>query len=216
MKARKKGHRYPLLVYRMTMDRMWRIALPFLVIMILMRLASARNIPGVGFIPYLGSAREGLLMFTIVALGVFTVFVLIFRSSAYVQPMGSYLLLSTPFLRLKISYRRIMSVRPSDIAYIFTGDKKRQAAGKVLKPFFGLTGVALEMKGYPLSRSFLSLMLGKWIFLPYTDGFLLVVSDWMALSTEIDSYRSSWLQGLAAKQRGVPPSYALLQSLRKK
>ena len=60
-------------------------------------------------------AMIGLDLILLVAAGlaiIFTMFFFVMRFFTYVQPYQKYLKFVTPFLRMNISYRRMVSVRP--------------------------------------------------------------------------------------------------------
>ena len=194
-KIRKSGKRHRLLLYRRAMDRLW---LATLILGLLL-----------GFIwlwfwysdlPLLTPGNETwLLAGSVVALG-FTVFAFLSRTAAYVQPRGDHLRLVTPFLRLNISYRRIRSVHPASFQQLFPPNKVSWAQRSFLEPFFGKTAVVVELTSYPMSPLLLRLFLAPQMFSPQSHGFVFVIPDWMDFSTEIDTFRSAWMQ-LQSRQR---------------
>jgi hypothetical protein len=95
-------------------------------------------------------------------------------------------------LLLKISYRRIRSVRNSELQDIFPPKSVRWAVRDLLEPFYGTSAVILELNGYPVSPMLLRLLLPPTMLMPKGTGLVLVVKDWMALSTELDSFNDNF------------------------
>jgi hypothetical protein len=100
--ARRRGKRYPLLLYTRMLDRWWPAL--FLIGLGTMSLAW----------PFYSDLFTRLTApwrwMTMVGVGglvtAASVLMLLMRSSAYVQPFQDHLRLVTPFLRMRISYRR--------------------------------------------------------------------------------------------------------------
>lgn len=114
------------------------------------------------------------------------------RKLYYVKTFPDHLRLVTPFLKLKISYRRILSSLPVDIKrYVQSSDVKKTDR-KALKTYFGKTALIVKLNGFPLSPLVLRFFLPGTMFLPGDQGMLLIVKDWMGLSTELDSVSESW------------------------
>ncbi|MEK6221642.1 MAG: hypothetical protein N2D54_05290, partial [Chloroflexota bacterium] len=122
----------------------------------------------------------------------------------YAQAKTDHLLLATPFLRLKISYRRIVSARPMEFVMLFSPKKMKWADKRFAEPYFSKTILAVILNGFPMSPTILRLFFPKFIFLPQEEaGFVLVVADWMALSTEIESYQGSWQRSQAKRPQNA-------------
>jgi uncharacterized membrane protein SirB2 len=213
---RRKGHRYILLVYRQAMDRLWHITLPFAIIMLVFHQVTGRYWPLVGFLPAIPSPYDAILFITGIITLVFTLFAWVARSMAYIQARENHLRLVTPFLVVKISYRRVRSIHPSNLVQLFPPQEQRGTQRRNLERFYGMTALVMELYGYPMSPRTLRLVLGSAIMAPETTGFVLLVPDWMALSTEIESFMGTWRQAQSQARRKVPSGYDVLQSMRKK
>jgi len=126
----------------------------------------------------------------------------------YIQAHADHLRLVTPFLRLKISYQRIRGVRPTQLQKLFPPENSRSDERRALEPFYNLTVLLLRLTSYPINPRILRFFLPKHIFNPAGMGLVLIVDDWMTLSTEIDSYISLWRQ-----KKSLPKSgYGILRS----
>lgn len=129
----------------------------------------------------------------LVVLG-FTLFAMLARSMSYVQAFHNHIRVVTPFLRLKVSYSRVRSVRPAEFHKLFPPAEAGWAERRFLEPFYPLTVVFVELSRYPLPRGLLRLFLPPQMFYPQSRGLVFVVEDWMALSTEIESFRGQWME----------------------
>jgi hypothetical protein len=194
MKVRKVGKRHSLLIYQRTMNRLWGatilLGLILLVVWGAIRIQNIKLLETENTIWLLVGAAVSL------AFGLFAFFV---RNMAYVQPRRDHLRLVTPFLRLNIAYSRIRSSHPSNFYQLFPPTHSGWATRQFLEPFYGKTVVVVELTGYPLKPSFLRLFLPAQMFSRQSKGFVLVVPDWMEFSTELESFRGSWMQ---AQKRG--------------
>ena len=185
------------------MDRLLQITLPFGLIMLTWWEISGRLLPVVGYIPKIPSPYDEILFIGGFITLAFAVFAFFARNLAYVQAKTDHIRLTTPFLALKISYRRIHSVHPANFVQLFPPSEVKWHQRGSLTPFYGSTALVLELSGYPSSLRTLRLFLGSFMLLPKSVGFVLLVPDWMALSTEIESFLGAWRegQGRARKQR---------------
>lgn len=198
---KKSGQRFPLLAYKRAMDRLWHITLPFSLIMVGAIMVSGNLWPIIGYIPPIPSPYDGILMVGGVVTLAFTIFALLARNMAYVQARQDHFRLVTPFLALKVSYRRIRSIRPTQFAMIFPPDKVGRLQRKNYAYFYGMTALVIELTGYPTSPSTIRLIMGSIFLLPKSTGLVLLVPDWMALSMDIESSLGAWRQAAGAVRR---------------
>jgi hypothetical protein len=140
-----------------------------------------------GFIPWPPpSASPWLFAGGITAFASWLVLV-VSPTMAYVQVLEDRLRVQTPFLRLYISFRRIHNTRPIQIRKMFPPASLSQRERQWLKPFYGATGLVVELQGWPLNPRLLRLFLNRFMFTNDQSGFLLVVEDWMAVSNQLHS-----------------------------
>lgn len=111
---------------------------------------------------------------------------------AFVQARQDHLRLITPFLMLRISYRRVRSVHPADLQQLYPPAKANWSQQNYLAPLYTKTALVVELQGYPMSPTILRLFLAPQMLLQQTPGLVLLVPNWMALSTEVDTLRSIW------------------------
>jgi hypothetical protein len=116
------------------------------------------------------------------------------RYMSYVRAHADHLRVVTPFLRLKISYHRIRSVRFAEFHKLFPPQDFSWAEERFLAPYIRETVIVVDLDDYPLPYSFLRLFLPTQMFSPQGTGLVFIVSDWMELSTEVDSYRGEWME----------------------
>jgi len=189
MATRKSGNRYPLVIYKRLMDRLWSSTL-----ILGLLLGFVWFWAWYGETPLIKIENDfWLLAGAVICLG-FAAFAFLCRSVAYVQPRRDHLRLVTPFLRLNISFKRIRSVHPTGFQQLFPPQEASWAQRRFLEPFYPKTAVVVELTSYPMSPLLLRFFLAPQMFSPQAKGFVLVVPNWMDLSTEIDSFLGAWMQ----------------------
>lgn len=187
MRKQKPGERHTLLMYRHAWERLWR---PALLLGILCGALWWQA--GTSLTPLLpGADSYWVLSAAIISLGI-GLFAFLARGMGYVRLYPAYLQLVTPFLKIRISYRRIRSARPVAIAELFPPAQQSWGQRKFLAPFYSMTAVAVELRGFPLPPWLLRLFLPRQLFLPQTSGFVFLVHDWMRFSTELDAFLGRW------------------------
>lgn len=157
------------------------------------------------------------------AIGILGIFVgvlfFIFRYLAYVQPYPDHLKLITPFLRLNISYKRIVRTTTTEMKLLF--DFKPKGLGAWLDilglnerdiPLATKTALVIDLKSYPIPRKVLEFFLSRYFFKDKTPHLVLLVDDWMRFSSEMESMRTG-ADPEPAKRR---PSDSILSRLSQK
>ena len=196
MARKKKGKRHILLLYRHFWNRIWRVSLLLGLLLGVLWWQSWS-----GFIPLVPTANNLWIMAGAIVLILIGILSFIARYFNYVQPFPTHIKLVTPLLRLNISYKRVVSVRSADLGKLFPARQQSWGQRQFLDPFYGMTAVTLNLKGYPLSLTVLKLFLPHYIFSPDYKGFVFLVQDWMALSTEFDSWIGAWQERTQQKKR---------------
>lgn len=186
MSTVKPGRRHKLLLYSRMMDRVCGIAL-------ISGLFVAAWLAGIhfGYLPHLTPLAKWLSYGGAIILFAIGLFALLARNMAYVQARPDHLRVVTPFLRLKISYQRIKTIRSGEMAYLFPRGGTNWGTRSFLDPFYAKTAVITELSSLPLSRKALRLFLAPQMFIPRTNSMVFLVSNWMAFSTEIESRRGN-------------------------
>lgn len=123
------------------------------------------------------------------------------RRLAWVQCRPNHLCIQTPFYPLVISYGRIKTVRPNTFNQVFSPRKEKEARRRWLRPYWGKTTVVVELSKYPVSRTWLRLWFSPYLLTPDGAGFVFVVEDWMALSRQLDEFRTAWEMRRAERRR---------------
>jgi hypothetical protein len=170
----------------------WQTSLWLGVLMVIAQQITGRTLPYIGYIPSLPSPFGELVFVGGVLLIILALLILLARGLAYTQARFDHLCISTPFTRIKVSYRRVRSVHPANIAQLYPPEKLRGSSHAFLEPFFGKTAVVVELNSYPLSPAALRFFLGSHCLLPHGTGLVLMVPDWMSFSTEIDTIYGKW------------------------
>lgn len=178
----KGGHRYPLIVYTHMINRWW----PAILVLGVGLLGLSWALYRWGFEQWRWLAFAGLGGVNIF-LGIL---LLIIRKSAYVQPFSDHLRLATPFLRLNISYKRFLRTSSANMGVLFPPNSVSKWQAEIIQPIAKMTAIVLELRGHPMPQSTLRLFLSPLFFKDKTPHFVIVVNDWMQLSSEIQSMRT--------------------------
>jgi len=119
---------------------------------------------------------------------VFFLYKLVAPKLAYVQCTERNIRVQTPLYPLVISYRRVTTSRSNQWGRVYPPESLTRGRKRALNRILGETVVILDLKGWPISRSFLRWWIPDVMFSPGGDGLVLWVNDWMALSREISHF----------------------------
>lgn len=178
----KGGRRYPLVVYTHMINRWWPAI--FTIGLALLGLSWAVYSWGFEQWRWLAFAAIGGLHLFLGLLLLAT------RKNAYIQPFSDHFRLATPFLRLNISYKRFRRAVPANMGALFPPKSVSNWQAEIIEPLAKMTALVIELNGYPMSRSMLRLFLSPLFFKDKSPHFVILVDDWMKLSTELESMRS--------------------------
>jgi hypothetical protein len=204
---RLNGKRHRLVLYSYALNRWWRATLTIGLIL-LGTLFALQRLPAwlLGYQPVrlseLVILQGRILGWMAVLLSLFLAFI---RNLAFVQPNRDHLLLATPFLHLKISYRRLIQTSSTEMGRLFNPAHLRGLKKLYFAPFQNRMAVVLEIKGWPLPRNLIRLFLSSWFFPGETCRLALLVPDWISFSTELESFRGAWLESIR-RPGGTPQS----------
>lgn len=179
------GTKFPLVVYQHLLNRWWT---PMI--------ALGLGMFGVAYGQYMEPLGPFLPMswMPLVAVGVLAImvgiFFLIIRQIAYVQAFPGYLKLVTPFLRLNISYKRIHKTTTTEMRQLFPPKSMSGWMRDIFSPLASQTALIIELKSFPMSPVILRMFLSRFFFKDKTPHFVILVKDWMKLSSELDSMKS--------------------------
>lgn len=128
--------------------------------------------------------------------------VLIFlsRRTAWVQCRANHLRIQSPIYPLVISYARIKEIHSRSFYQVFDPAKEKTARQHWLRPYWGQTVLVVRITKYPVSKRWLRLWFNPYIMTPDTPGFVFLVEDWMALSRQMEDFRSTWRARRAKKR----------------
>lgn len=199
------GHRYPLLLYTRMMDRWWPAMLTLALGLFALAWQVRVYFPE-GDMIWRWEALTGLGIFSLIE----GLFFLILRKAAYVRPYGDHLRLATPFLRMNISYKRIRRTTSATMAGLFPPSKVKGMRREIVEPLADRTAIVLELNALPMPPSVLRFFLSPFFFKDQTPHIVLLVSDWMRFSDELESLRAGGEVG-TPRRRG---SRSILSRLR--
>jgi len=137
---------------------------------------------------------DALLFVAALLLLLFALLAFVTRRMATVQAHADHLRVVTPLYRFNVSFRRLRGVQTSAVEQIFPPKNQKGVDRSLLEPFYGATAVVVNLNDYPVSLGVLRFFLPYPMLIPKSKALVLIVKDWMALVTEIDSARGSWQQ----------------------
>jgi hypothetical protein len=130
----------------------------------------------------------------------------IFSRLAYVQCTPRNVKIQTPLMPVVFSYKRVSGTRPTALRDVFVPDKQKGLRRRMLEEVWGETVIVVDLKGYPMSKSWLRTLMGPLLLTPRGTGFVLLVKDWMGLNRQIADYQEQWRArtstSVAPAQRG--------------
>lgn len=181
------GHKFPLVVYQHLVNRWWTPMFAIGLGMFALAYDQYTD-PIYKFIPWRWQLFAGIGVVAILV----SIFFLIIKQIAYLQPLPGYLKLVTPFMRVNISYKRLHKTTTSEMRQLFP---PKSMPGWIRNEIFpslaSQTAIVLELKGYPISPTILRLFLSRFFFKDKkTTHLVILVKDWMRLSSEIDSFQT--------------------------
>lgn len=197
------GHRYPLIVYEHTLNRWWPVTLLVGLTLLLLGWLSQRD-------PVLATdPRRATALWAVGTLALlFTLYLVLTRRLAYVQAFPDHLRLVTPFLRLKIAYRRILRTSTAVFSAVIPPRSLSAWRREMAEPLMPRTAVILEMRSWPVPPSTLRLFLSPFFFKDRSPVLILLVKDWMGFSAELESMRQT-----GGQPPSLPPRESILAQL---
>ena len=181
----KVGKRYPLLIYEHTLGRWWTATLAISVVLF----ALWWYLPVIQPNKTQSSWQDTALLLVSSASLLMTVFIFLMRKAAYIRPYGDHLRLVTPFLRMNISYKRIIQTRATEMNSLFPAAKLTNMQKESMGSLMAKTAIVVELKEFPIPRSALRFFLSPFFFKGSTPHFVFLVDKWMSFSTELESLR---------------------------
>ncbi len=181
--AKKVGKRYPLLIYEYTLGRWWTATLAISIVLFILW----------WFLPTLKTQSDWKDTALIVISGAalfMTIFIFLMRKAAYVRPYANHLRLVTPFLRLNISYKRIVQTRATEMSTLFPSSKLSNMQRESMARLMAKTALVIELNESPIPRTILLFFLSPFFFKDKSPHFVLLVEKWMTFSTALESLRS--------------------------
>lgn len=221
------GRRYHLLVFERLLGM---IRLPALLMtlatlalwLVSFRVAFLWHTPGWMYalrLPLLRTRADLLLLLTALGLGLY-LFSVFGDALSYVQCRHNHLLVSIPFFRLPVSYKRIVNASPARVAEHHDPTKmsffQRRFLEGVLAKNTADEGTALlvELTGWPKQMRWARQLMPALMFAPKRTGLLLLVPNWLHLSRELELYRTRWREREIRRRR--PEGESTYQMLTKR
>jgi len=210
------SHRHRLIIYTYLMNRWWRATLAIGITLLIIA-------GGLGGLPlyfpqfpvmwvddwklWLAAGAGGFAI-------VLTILLAALRKSAYIQPFEKHLHLATPFLHVNISYQRLRRTYTEEFQRLFPPKKMKGWKRELIQPLAARTALILEFTSLPIPRWTLRLFLSPFFFPDRSPRLAVLVPDWMALSSELESLRGNYIESLRQPQDRTPVS-SILTGIRK-
>ena len=181
----KVGKRYPLIIYEYTLGRWWAptLAISIMLFILWWFLPSIQNKPAADW-------QDTTLLIIASAALLMTIFIFVMRNAAYVRPYANHLRIVTPFLRLNVSYKRIIQTRSTNMASLFPASKLSSMQKESMAHLMAKTALVVELKEFPISLTLLHFFLSPFFFKDKTPHFVFLVDNWMGFSVELESLRA--------------------------
>ena len=194
VKNEQRSDRFRLLVY----GRMWqRWAFPCLLI-------APASVALWWLAPQISMIDQRLRILTLFpALAAVLMFIYTFwaRNRSWVECRTGHLRIQTPVLPVAISYSRVRVVRPKPFAQVYNAALTNPARHRWLEPYLRTTALSVELTAYPVDEKWLRLWISPYLLDPDSPEIVLVVSDWMTLSRQIDDFRGRWMERRSKQAR---------------
>ncbi len=179
------GKRYPLLIYEHTLKRWYPATF----------LLSVALFAFWWFLPVIMPNKganwvDDLAFYSSIGALVLGIFFMAIRKMAYVRPYPDHLRLATPFLRLKISYKRFHKTTTAEMQALFPPSSLSSWLREQMAPLMTKTAIVVELKKFPLPYPVLRLFLSPFFFKDKTPHLVLLVDKWLRFSSEMESFRS--------------------------
>lgn len=196
MSKQPRSERYHLLLYQEIVGRHARKALLLACLFLGLWILVDR-----GYAYWLGRSTQRWLFAGGLIAFVYWLFARFGPGLAYAQAHHDHLRIQTPIFRLNISYRRIINTRPVVFDKLFPPESMPRRDRHSMKPFLGATALAIDLRGWPLPTWLLRLFLSRYMLANDQIGFVLLIEDWMRLSTQLTSLLGNWR---ASRQQRPP------------
>ena len=181
-----RRRKYPLIVYRHMLNRWWPAMLALGLGMFALAYSEYTD-PMARFISWRWQLFAGIGILALLV----GLFFLIIKQFAYVQVFPTYLKLVTPFLRLKISHKRITRTTAAEMRQLFPPKSMSWWVREIFAPLSTRTAVVIDLNSYPISPRIMHLFLSRFFFKDKTPHLVILVNDWMLFSTELESMRTN-------------------------
>jgi hypothetical protein len=132
-----------------------------------------------------------------------TLILFLLRKGAYLQLYPGYLRIVTPFMRVKVGYKRILRSYTAEVSSLFPAKKMRGMRKEIIAPFMKHTAIVITLNAYPRSPWLLHTVLSPFFFIPKDKSphFILLVDNWLDFSTDLESSRAAAIQYTPPQQQ---------------
>jgi hypothetical protein len=129
---------------------------------------------------------------------------LVLRKSAYVRAYDDHFLLATPFLRMNVSYRRIVRTTTVSMGALFPTRRMSFLRRETIEPLRSRPALVIDLNAMPMPKGALRLFLSPFFFKDNTPHLVILVQDWMSFSNELESMRVAGSAPARAERKSGP------------
>jgi uncharacterized integral membrane protein len=191
-----RRRKYPLIVYRHMLNRWWPPLVTMGLVMFVLAYSEYTS-PIARFISWRWQLCVGIGVLAILV----GLFFIIIKQFAYVQVFPTYLKLATPFLRLKISYKRVARTTATEMRLLFPPKSMSWWIREIFAPLSTKTAIVIDLHGFPISPRIMHVFLSRFFFKDKTPHLVILVNDWMQFSTELESMRTNTDPNIGKRQK---------------
>jgi hypothetical protein len=187
-RRRRRGDRFPLLIYAPLWKRWGNLGILAAVITLLLWIMA----PSVLLPPFDRGPLRHVILLGVLAGGAMFLYGYAARKFAHVRCFSGYVRIQTPIYPLTVAYKRVEGTRLVQVAKVFDPESEKTALKTWPEAYWGMTAVSLDLKSYPLSEQWLRLWLSKYLFTQDKKGFVFLVEDWMTFSRQLNGFISAY------------------------
>lgn len=185
MKSKRRiapNQKHPILFIPHSFNRVWRhLLLLDILVWVMWWFAPA------GGDWFFSPPRDQHLFFAGIVVLVLMLFIFMIRNWSYVQACEDHLRVVVPFYRLKIPYSLVKGIRTTEVRKLLVDTNRLSWADKrFLRRIQRKTIATLYLNRYPRAY-FMRLFIPGYFFLPKGSGFLFLIKEYMALTTQVET-----------------------------
>lgn len=196
-KKRKVQTKHRLLVYELLSKR-WRGAVLFTALMAVVIYALIRLGLAPDFVAY------SRIVFGLIVINILFYGLLVYVGRSYVEARPKAIFIRAGFVRMNVSYRRIVTIFPTSLGQHYPPGKLKRWERTLLEPLVQVSSTAIELRAFPMDERWLRRLWSKFIFMSKQKGLLLTVRNPLQLNQQIEHRRDRFMEYLEKRRKKEP------------